>query len=165
MIKLEVDVDRIYEDFAPSYLRHTLIYRWGHKSKSKSICECLPIWQVSYSRNINFWQFLGDIFKKEYVISLFQYVNLYDRNVLEFVCIYWKRLHYLKFFEWQNRNKHWRKCDTVWTQHNNPPNPDIPKVTTLLFSLMCCQKSLCADPFPHSRAHRAKGRNNCDGWW
>ena len=123
MIKLEVDVDRIYEDFTPSYLRHKPISRQGQKSESKSICEYLTIWQVSYFWNINFWQCLEHIFKKEYIISLFQYVNFYDRNVLEFLYIYQKPLHYLKFFEWQNRNKHWRRCGTadlksVWTQHS-----------------------------------------------
>lgn len=142
MIKLEVDVARIYEDFAPSYLRHKLISRQGQKSKSKSICKYLPIWQVSYFWNIHFWQFLEYIFKKEYVSCLFQNVNFYDIKVLEFLYIYRKLLYYLKFFEWQNRNKQGREGDTadlkpVWTQHNIPQTQTFPR-------LSCLSSSGCA---------------------
>lgn len=55
-----------------------MISRQGHKSKFKFICEYVPIWQIPYFRNIPFWQFLEDTFKKDYVINLFQYENFYD---------------------------------------------------------------------------------------
>lgn len=56
-----------------------MITRQGQKTKFKSICEYVPIWQIPYFWNIPFWQFLEDIFKKDYAINLFQYVNFFDR--------------------------------------------------------------------------------------